>query len=162
MDVPPLRRPYPAIIIRKVWIRLREFLVVAWPVIAVSSTLLAFLTFYGADAYINRALKPLTTWVMRLPEQTGIPIFYGVFRKELALAMLTTAFGTTDLGTVLDRGQLLVLTVFSVLYIPCIATLTTLWKEGGGRTCLASAGLSFCVALAAAGVLARVVPFFPW
>jgi len=162
MDVPPLRRPYPAIIIRKVWIRLREFLVVAWPVIAVSSTLLTLLTFYGADAYINRALKPLTTWVMGLPEQTGIPIFYGVFRKELALAMLTTAFGTTDLGTVLDRGQLLVLTVFSVLYIPCVATLTTLWREGGGRTCLVSAGLSFCVALAAAGLLARIVPFFPW
>ena len=162
MDVPPLRRPYPAVIIRKVWIRLREFLVVAWPVIAVSSTLLAVLTFYGADAYINRALKPLTTWVMGLPEQTGIPIFYGVFRKELTLAMLTTAFGTTDLGAVLDRGQLLVLTVFSVLYIPCVATLTTLWKEGGWRTCLASTGLSFFVALAAAGVLARVVPFFPW
>lgn len=162
LDVPPLRRPYPAVIIRKVWIRLREFLVVAWPVIVLSSTLLAFLTFYGADVYINRALKPLTTWVMRLPEETGIPIFYGVFRKELALAMLTTAFGTTELGTVLGRGQLLVLSVFSVLYIPCVATLTTLWKEGGWRTCLASAGLSFCVALAAAGLLARVVSFFPW
>jgi ferrous iron transport protein B len=156
MDVPPLRRPYPAIIVRKIWHRLAEFLVVAWPVIVVSSTLLALLSFYGGDAWLNRAFAPLTAWVMRLPEETGIPLFYGVFRKELALAMLTTALGTSDVGAVLSRGQILTLTVFSVLYIPCVATLTTLWKEGGWRACLASAALSTGVALLVAGVVARL------
>ncbi|MBI5526579.1 MAG: ferrous iron transport protein B [Deltaproteobacteria bacterium] len=160
MDVPPLRRPYPAIIVRKVWHRLAEFLVVAWPVIVVSSTLLALVSFYGGDAWLNRAFAPLTVWVMRLPEETGIPLFYGIFRKELALAMLSTALKTADVGAVLTRVQILTLTVFSLLYIPCLATLTTLWKEGGWRACLISAALSTGIALVIAGAVARLALLF--
>jgi ferrous iron transport protein B len=156
MDVPPLRRPYFGIILKKIWLRLHEFIAVAWPVIVVSSVLLALFSYLGFDVYVNRALRPFTVHVMNLPEAIGIPLFLGIFRKELILVMLGAALGTADVGAALSPSQLLVLTVFTVLYIPCVATLTTLWKEGGWRLCLFSALLSLGVASAVAAAVARL------
>jgi len=41
-----------------------------------------------------------------------------------------------------------------VLYIPCIATISTLWKEGGWKVALLSIALNTSIALAVAGSLA--------
>ena len=98
----------------------------------------------------------MTTSVLKLPEVTGIALFLGLFRKELTLVMLAAALGTSHIGEVLTHNQILVLVIFTMLYIPCIATLTTLWKEGGWRTCLTSALLNFGVAVAVAGAVAQV------
>ncbi len=157
MEVPQLRRPYPRIVGKKVWHRLREFIVVAWPVLIVSSVALAALGHYGLSGVVNRALSPLTVSLLQLPEVIGIALFLGLLRKELTLVMLATALGTADTGAVLDRGQILVLVTFTVLYIPCAATLAAIWKEGGWRTCVGSAVLNFGVAVTIAGIVARIV-----
>jgi ferrous iron transport protein B len=158
MEVPPLRQPYPKIVARKVWLRLREFVMVAWPVLILSSLALSLLSYAGADATINGLLAPLTTSVLHLPVAVGIPLFLGLFRKELTLIMLGAALGTEAIGTVLSTGQILVLVVFTMLYVPCIATLAAQWREGGWRTAAASALLNLGVSIAVAGAVARLVP----
>jgi len=157
MDVPPLRRPYLHIISRKVWTRILEFLLFAWPVIAISSIALAVFSFIGIDGAINRFFSPLTETILRLPRELGITLFLGIFRKELTLIMLNSALGVTDVSLVLSPEQILVLVVFTVLYIPCIATISTLWKEGGGKVALLSIALNTSVALVAAGAVALLV-----
>jgi ferrous iron transport protein B len=156
LEVPPLRRPYPTAVAKKVWFRTREFLIVAWPVILVSSVVLSGLSHFGLDAHVNRALYPLTTGVLDLPKVTGIALFLGLFRKELTLVMLAAAIGTSDIGLLLSQGQILTLVIFTMLYVPCVATLATLWKEGGWRTCLTSAALNFAVAVVVAGTVAHL------
>ena len=156
MEVPPLRRPYANIIFKKVWLNLYDFFVRAWPVILISSIALALASLVGIDAWLNRAFYPLTKLVMRLPESVGITLFLGIFRKELALVMLTSALGTADVGSVLTPHQLITLTVFTVLYIPCVATLSTLRAEGGWKLVGQSALLNFTVALLVAGVVAWI------
>jgi ferrous iron transport protein B len=158
MEVPPLRQPYPKIVARKVWLRLREFVMVAWPVLILSSLALSLLSYAGADATINGLLAPLTTSVLHLPMAVGIPLFLGLFRKELTLIMLGAALGTDAIGTVLSNGQILVLVVFTMLYVPCIATLAAQWREGGWRTAAASALLNLGVSIAVAGAVARLIP----
>jgi ferrous iron transport protein B len=158
MDVPPLRRPYLHVVLSKVWVRSYEFLAFAWPVVVGASVVLAILDHVGVNEPINAALAPLTVNLLHLPAATGIALFLGLFRKELALLMLTTALGTADMSTVLSNQQILVLVVFTTLYIPCLAVLTMLWKEGGWRTSLLSAGLNLGVALAVAGAVAQL-PF---
>jgi len=157
MDVPPLRRPHAGLVARKAWWRLKEFLTFAWPVIAVSSLVLAFISHAGMDRVINSILKPVTTGILNLPEQTGITLFLGIFRKELTLLMLNQSLGTPDISTILSSGQVLVLVVFTVLYIPCVATISTLWKEGGWKVALYSVALNTGVALLVAGTLAHVL-----
>ena len=157
MDVPPLRRPYPGLVASKVWWRLREFLTFAWPVIVVSSLALAFISHVGLDKPVNALLAPITSGILRLPDQTGITLFLGIFRKELTLLMLNQALGTADVSTILSHGQLLVLVVFTVLYIPCVATISTLWKEGGWKVALYSIALNTTVALVVAGGIAHII-----
>ncbi len=156
MEVPPLRRPYPGHIARKVWLRLREFVVVAWPVILVSSVALSALSRLGLDGPVNRALAPLTVSVLKLPAAVGIALFLGLLRKELTLVMLGVALGTANVGAVLSHQQILVLVTFTMLYIPCVATLAAIWREGGRRAAAASAGLNLGVALLVAGVIAHL------
>ena len=157
MDVPPLRRPYLHIVSRKVWVRILEFLLFAWPIIAVSSIALAVFSFIGIDGAINRLFSPVTEIILQLPSELGITLFLGIFRKELTLIMLNSALDTADVSLVLSSEQILVLVVFTVLYIPCIATITTLWKEGGAKVALLSIVLNTSVALAVAGAVAWLV-----
>ena len=157
MEVPPLRRPYPRIVVRKVWMRLREFVVLAWPVLIVSSVVLSMLSYAGMDATINGLLAPLTSAWLGLPIAVGIPLFLGLFRKELTLIMLATALGTEAIGSVLSPGQILVLVVFTMLYVPCVATLAAQAREGGWRVAVASALLNLGVSVGIAGAVARLV-----
>jgi ferrous iron transport protein B len=157
MEVPPLRPPYPRIVARKVWMRLREFVVLAWPVLIVSSLVLSMLSFAGLDGAINRFLAPLTSTWLGLPVAVGIPLFLGLFRKELTLIMLGAALGTDAIGTVLSHGQILVLVIFTMLYVPCVATLAAQWREGGWRVAATSALLNLGVSMGLAGAVARLV-----
>ena len=157
MEVPPLRRPYPRIVVRKVWMRLREFVVLAWPVLIVSSLALSMVSFLGMDAAINGALSPLTSSWLNLPVAVGIPLFLGLFRKELTLLMLGAALGTSAIGTVLSHSQILVLVIFTMLYVPCVATIAALWREGGWRTATASSLLNLVVSIAVAGGVGRLI-----
>lgn len=158
MEVPPLRRPYPRIVARKVWMRLREFVVLAWPVLIVSSLVLSLLSFAGMDGAINRFLAPLTVGWLGLPIVVGIPLFLGLFRKELTLIMLGAALGTDAIGSVLTHQQILVLVIFTMLYVPCVATLAAQAREGGWRVAAASALLNLGVSVGIAGAFARVLP----
>ncbi len=158
MEVPPLRRPYPKIVARKVWLRLREFVMMAWPVLILSSIALSLLSYAGTDATINRLLSPLTASWLHLPVAVGIPLFLGLFRKELTLVMLGAALGTDAIGTVLSSGQIFVLVIFTMLYVPCVATLAAQWREGGWRTAVASFALNLGVSVGVAGGVARLLP----
>ena len=157
MDVPPLRKPYAGLVAKKVWWQLKGFLVFAWPVIIVSSLALAFVSHMGVDRVMNAVLAPITSGILMLPDQTGITLFLGIFRKELTLVMLNQALGTADVSAVLSSAQILVLVVFTVLYIPCIATISTLWKEGGWKVALYSVLLNITVAILVAGGMAQIM-----
>ncbi|MBN2297527.1 MAG: ferrous iron transport protein B [Deltaproteobacteria bacterium] len=160
MDVPPLRRPYLHLVANKVWWRLREFLFFAWPVIVVSSVALSIISYIGVDRIIDTFLSPVTSTILNLPEQTGITLFLGIFRKELTLLMLNQSLGTTNIASILSNVQIFVLVVFTVLYIPCVATISTLWKEGGWKIALYSIILNTSVAIIVAGSIAQIAKLF--
>jgi ferrous iron transport protein B len=160
MDVPRLRIPPVRIILKKVWLRLYEFLAFAWIVIIISSLVLEFLSYMGIDRTVNGVLAPLTSGILRLPPEVGITLFLGIFRKELTLIMLAQALGTAEISSLLSPAQILVLVVFTVLYVPCIATLSTLWKEGGWKLAAGSALLNTGVAVVIAGAIAWTAALF--
>ena len=155
MEMPPYRVPTLKNIHNKVWFRMREFVVEAWPVMIVGSAVLAVLTYLGATGFFNLAVRPLT-WTLGLPLETGIPLIFGILRKELSLVMLGQALGTMDFGAALSAVQLFTFTVFVVFYVPCVATLSVLRRELGTRSMLAITGLTVVVALSAA-LLARAL-----
>jgi ferrous iron transport protein B len=155
MEIPEYRRPSLKNVWRKSWRSLKDFVVVAWPILIVGSVVLSVLKFYTWDTVIDRALVPLTS-LLGLPAAVGTTLIFGIMRKELALVMLNEALGTTDLQTVLTQTQLLTFTIFMLFYIPCAATIAALSRELGWKGATAAVAGSLALALAL-GLLARAV-----
>jgi ferrous iron transport protein B len=111
---------------------------------------LALLSHYGADAWINLALTPITVWWLGLPVVLGVPILFGVLRKELSLLMVFQALGTQELEGVLDVTQIATFLAFLTFYVPCVSTFAMMLKLLGRREAYFSVALSVGAALAVA------------
>ncbi len=143
MEVPAYRVPAPRVVLLKTWWRLREFVVVAFPLLVVGSAVLSLVDFYGWQAAINVALSPLTA-LLGLPKSVGLTLIFGVLRKELSMLMLIQALGTTHVLTVMTTAQIIIFTLFVTFYVPCLATLASMVREIGWRlTTAASTALLF-------------------
>jgi small GTP-binding protein len=156
MEVPAYRVPAPRVVALKTWWRLREFVLVAFPLLVVGSVVLSLVDFYGWQHGINAALSPFTS-LLGLPRSVGLTLVFGVLRKELSLLMLMQALGTTHVLGVMTAAQIVIFTLFVTFYIPCMATLASMARELGWRLTLAASGallaLAMVVSLAARGVM---------
>ena len=157
MEIPPYRRPNLRTLLGKVWLRLKDFVVVAWPLLIGTSALFALLQALGWSPALNNGLRFLT-WPLGLPKEAGVPLVFGILRKELSLVMLTQAFGTADLSSVLSQGQMVVFTGFVLFYMPCLATLAALGRELGprraGLVLLGTTGVALLMGLFLRGISA--------
>ncbi|MDP2975878.1 MAG: nucleoside recognition domain-containing protein, partial [Anaerolineales bacterium] len=114
--------------------------------------------YFNLSVIFNWLVRPFT-WLLGLPAEVGVPLIFGVLRKELSLVMLRQAVGVTDFSAALTPLQMLTFTVFVVFYIPCLPTLSALRRELGGKAMFAIAGFTVIVALLAA-LLARGLAFW--
>jgi len=157
LEIPSYKIPSLRVLGAKVWLHLREFLVVAVPILLAGSIVLALLEHFRIDRYLNLAARPIT-WSLGLPLALGIPLVFGVFRKELALVMLFQALGTTAVLDVLSPGQVMTYTLFLLFYVPCIATIAVLKRELGwartGFVLAATTAMALGVGLASRGIAA--------
>jgi ferrous iron transport protein B len=134
LEMPVYRLPGLKSLGHKVWFRLREFIVIAWPLLLAGSLVLSLLEYFHLSDFINGLLSPLISTVLGLPKAVGITLIFGILRKELTLIMLVQALGTNNFAAVLTSDQMLVFTVFSLFYVPCLATLGMLRSVLGTRS----------------------------
>jgi ferrous iron transport protein B len=134
-------------------VRTQDILVIVLPLLVAGSVALSLLTHLGGDDLINRALRPLTEQWLGLPLVLGVPILFGVLRKELSLLMLYQALGTQEIERFLDPVQLATLLLFITFYMPCISTFAVMLKSIGRRTAFIAVFLSVWVALAVSGAV---------
>ena len=146
-EIPPYAWPRMRALMRSTWMRTRDILTIVTPLLVGGSVLLALLQYYGADQVINAALAPITVWALGLPVVLGVPILFGVLRKELSLVMIYQALGTFEVGQVLDTVQISTFLVFLLFYIPCISTFAVMLRVIGRKEALFSIALSIGVAL---------------
>ncbi|NIP43748.1 MAG: ferrous iron transport protein B, partial [Aliifodinibius sp.] len=128
LEIPPYRAPSLKTVLQKAWFRGKEFIYEAWPLLIAGSVVLAFLKYFSLTGIFNWFARPVT-WVLGLPNEVGVPLIFGILRKELSLIMLRQALNVTDFSSALSPEQMISFTVFVVFYIPCLATLAVLRKE---------------------------------
>lgn len=155
LEMPPYRVPTLKNVTSKAWFRVREFVIEAWPILIAGSAVLAVLNYFDFAYIFNWTVRPFT-WLMGLPSEVGVPLIFGILRKELSLVMLGQALGTTDFSSALTQTQMVVYATFVMFYLPCLATLSVLKRELGTRSMLVISALTVVVALAAS-LLVRVV-----
>jgi ferrous iron transport protein B len=150
-EIPAYRVPRARALLRETWARTRDILTIVTPLLVGGSVVLALLAHVGADRVVNLLLTPVTSWWLGLPAVLGVPILFGVLRKELSLLMIYQALGGFEIDRYLSAIQIVTFLLFLTFYVPCISTFATMLKTIGRREALFSVSLSVGVAILIAG-----------
>jgi ferrous iron transport protein B len=139
VEIPPYRLPYIPILIKKLWIRLKAFFMEAVPLIILGVFIVGILDISGITNFIiNIFGKPVVS-ILGLPKETVSVMILGFLRKDVSIALLTP-FN-------LNIKQIIIASVFLVLYLPCIATFFTLLKELGTKNTLLTISIMLFTAI---------------
>ncbi len=160
MEMPPYRRPSISTIGMETWNRTKDFVYVAFPLIIGGSIFLEFLSVSGLIWHLNNILAPVMINWLGLPEFSGIPLIFGVLRKELTLVFLANLAGTFDFNQILTGTQMIVFTLITLIYIPCIATVAMLIREFGSRRALGIIFFDIMLALVVGGIAYKLLSIF--
>ncbi len=153
LAIPPYSLPRWNKLWSKTWERTSDIVTIVTPLLVMGSVVLALLGHFGADAVINAALVPITSWWLGLPAALGVPILFGVLRKELSLLMIYQALGTLEISPLLDHVQIFTFLVFLTFYVPCLSTFAVMLKTLGKKEAWFSVANSLATALLMAGAI---------
>lgn len=154
LEIPSYHIPSIKVALAKTWLRMKEFIFIAWPLLIVGSTILSLLQYYKADMLINNFFSPLTS-LLGLPLVVGTTLIFGILRKELSMLMLIQAIGTTNVIAVMSATQIMTFTIFVIFYVPCVATIAVLWREIGSKKTLFTIAFTSVLAI----ILATITRF---
>jgi len=156
MEMPPYKRSSLRSVLTKTWSRTKDFVYIAFPIIVAGSLTITALDITGFINYITAGAKPLISGWLGLPVEAGIPLIFGVLRKELALILLSQLIPLESLSAL----QIIVFALVIMIYIPCIATIAALVREFGWRKALAITIADIALALLFGGVTYRILLLF--
>jgi len=156
-EIPPYALPRLRALLVNTWARTSDILTIVTPLLVGGSVVLALLAHVGADDVINTAFTPITVWWLGLPVLLGVPILFGILRKELSLLMVYQALGTFDIGAHFDWVQIMTFLIFLTFYFPCVSTFAVMLRTIGRKQALLSVSLSVGVALLVSGIVRFVL-----
>jgi ferrous iron transport protein B len=159
MHMPDYKTPHFRSIVSQTWDALKEFVYIAAPIVIIAGVLIQAMNLAGWMPVISDLLSPITVNWLGLPAITGILLIFGILRKELILVMLAAYLGTTSFSDVLTAKQMITLSVVSMFYIPCIATISVLWKDYGWKKAIAICIIEILFAIILAGVVSRLLGY---
>lgn len=152
IEIPDLRVPSLSQIGGKTYIRVKEFLTIAFPLLLAGSIVLEILL---AEGLLQKLIEPSEGFLMvvlGLPGVTVVALVFGMLRKEMALQMLMVLFGTSNLADHLSPEQMFTFALVMAIFMPCLAAFAVLLKEFGPKnTALVTiASVSLAIAMGAA------------
>jgi len=151
VEIPDLRWPSAKQTAVKTYIRLKEFLTMAFPILLVGSIVLEALLALGILQQLLEPAEPFMVTVLGLPAFTAVALIFGILRKEMALQMLIVLAGalqqTTKLSDVLTNEQMFVFALVMAVFMPCLAAFAVMAKEFGLKSTTMVALTSISLAL---------------
>ncbi len=161
VEIPDMRWPSAKQTAVKSYIRLKEFLTIAFPILLVGSIVLEALLALGILQQLLEPAEPFMVNVLGLPAFTAVALIFGILRKEMALQMLIVLSGalhaTTDLSDALTNEQMFVFALVMAVFMPCLAAFAVMAKEFGTKNTvfvtLASISLALVMGAVANAIL---------
>lgn len=126
MEIPSYQLPHAGTMARKLWFRVRTFLLDAAPMIALGILIVNVLEMLGVIALLGALARPLVVGALGLPEAAVGVVLLGFLRKDVSIALLA------PLG--LTARQAVTASVFLAMYLPCVATFFVATREAGWRS----------------------------
>lgn len=157
MEMPAYRLPQFKNVFKKTWLRVRDFMWIAFPLIIIGSAVLGLLKVYGVLELVTRPFAPIISGWLMLPAIAGITLLYGILRKEMALELLFVLGGSSSLLKFMTPLQIFIFALVVALYFPCIGTLAVLKHEFGWKKSLMIASFTMVLAVAVGGLAGRLL-----
>ncbi|MCX7957150.1 MAG: ferrous iron transporter B [Endomicrobia bacterium] len=123
LEIPPYRMIHIPTLFKKLYIRIKDFFVEAVPLIFGGIILINIMELSGINNLIIKNFGEIFTYLLDLPKEIASVLILGFLRKDVSIALLTP-FNLTAI-------QLVVASIFMVLYLPCISTFFLMIKEHG-------------------------------
>ena len=139
LEIPPYRMPNLQALLKKTFIRVREFLKEAVPYIGLGMIIMKFFYLTGLMHLIGEELKPVVSGLLGLPSDAATALIIGFLRKDVGIGM----FAPLDMTPV----QYVIAAVVLAMYMPCVATFMVMLKELGVSGTAKSVALRLVAAL---------------
>jgi ferrous iron transport protein B len=149
LELPPLRLPQFANVVRKTLLRVRWYLGEAVPLFLIGTALLFTLSRLGWLDVITDLAQPVVSGLLGLPRDAADVFVMGFLRRDYGAAGL---FRMARAGELSGIQAVVALTVMT-LFVPCVANFLMIVKEQGLKAALAILGLVTIIAIGTGAVL---------
>ena len=145
LEITRYRMPHMKILLKKLYWRVRGFLMEAVPYMFLGVLIANLLFMSGLIDLLGMIARPVVEVILGLPKESVASLLVGIFRKDVAVGMLL------PLG--LTVKQLIIASVVLIMYFPCLATFMVILKELGTLDTLKAAGIMITSTLIVGGGL---------
>ena len=155
MEMTPLRKPELYSTLRKTWMKSREFVFIAFPLLLLGSAFLGIAEALGLLSIFQDFVEPVSVGLLGLPAFAATALVFGILRKEMALQILAVLAGTANFAAVMTPVQIYQFAVITTIYVPCVATIAVLKHELGVKDTASIVLFTIFLALGV-GILIRI------
>ncbi|MBM3249640.1 MAG: ferrous iron transporter B [Candidatus Omnitrophica bacterium] len=145
LEIPPYRIVPFMTLARKLFMRIRGFLIEAVPIVLIGVAFINILTYLRVFGLITGIFAPVVEGLFGLPRDAVVALSIGFLRKDIAVGMLM------PLG--LSAKQLFIAATLLAISFPCIATFVVLFKELGFKSLVKATLIMVAVSLIVGTVL---------
>lgn len=149
MEIPSWQIPQLRPLARKLWIRMKEYLCDALPLILIGILFVDLMQLSGVTDLVTKISRWPVEKLLGLPGETTPLLILGFLRKDVSIALLDPFH--------LAPQALVVACVFMSMYLPCVATFFVMLRESGWKDSFKVIALTLCLALLSAGVLRMIL-----
>lgn len=157
LELPPYRRPVLKGVVVKSWLRMREFVYVVIPLLALGGASYGLLKGFNLEGILFDPLRFLTVGWLHLPKEVATPLVYGFLQKDLTPAMLVSVSGTMNISSFMTPLQIFTFGMASTFQVPCIVALGMMIRQIGLRWTAAITGAALATGLLVSGVVLRII-----
>ena len=169
LELPEYKMPTLSALLKNTWNKSKGFLVRVCTLMFAMSVVIWLLSSFNFSgfttnidnsflAYLGRIISPIFAPLGFGDWRAGVSILTGISAKEVVISTMQVVYGNlnTVLPTVFTAVTAYGFLVFSALYTPCIAALSTMRKEYGNKMMIISASYQFAVAWIAAFIVKTI------
>lgn len=149
LEIPPYRMPPLHMLGKKLYFRIKGFLIEAVPVVLLGVAVINILIYFNLFNIVSGFFAPVVQGLFGLPKEAIVALVIGFLRKDVAVGMLM------PLG--LSVKQLFIAATLLAISFPCIATVIVLWKELGLKDLIKSTLIMIAISLITGAALNFII-----
>jgi len=149
IEIPPYRLPSLSTLWKKLFLRIKGFLIEAAPLVLLGVLIVNVLLYFHLFGFLTGIFAPVIKGLFGLPKEAVVSLVMGLFRKDVAVGML--------MPLALTAKQLFITAVLLAISFPCVATFVVFFKELGLKDLIKASLIMLTVALVTGTLLNFVI-----